>query len=342
MTAVSSVAQGRLLEQRVASYFQHHGYRVLTNQILVGRSERRHEVDVLARKSDALTEFAVAIECKAWNTPIEKDVVTKLHYVMDDLGLHKGIIVSLAGSRAGADTAAQRHGIEIWGSEELRRRLGEDIFAASASSQVHTGGRMILGWPFASDAAAAQKVIGDLGRGRFGMRTLETLVWFAPLWVPAYVLHLTVAQPHVRRMRQRIASVALANTYDALAGQCLGRAHHAPVELAAGSITVLNPVLRESTVTGGIRKAVETRRKVTSAAAIQRHDAQLTAAGLPTPLHDVSIDHVTLTHLPVYAGLLRSDQDRIVAVSARTGAVDQQLSAVLTSKISYLRSASRT
>lgn len=80
MTSGSSAAQrGRALEQQVAAYFASHGYHVETDRVLVGRSGGRHEIDVLGDKSDALTSFRVAVEYKAWNSPIEKDVVSKLH-----------------------------------------------------------------------------------------------------------------------------------------------------------------------------------------------------------------------------------------------------------------------
>ena len=85
---------GRQLEQRVAAFFATNGYATRCNEILEGRSGGRHEIDVLAEKSDALTTYRVAVECKAWQQPIEKDVVSKLHYVLSDLGLSKGIVVS--------------------------------------------------------------------------------------------------------------------------------------------------------------------------------------------------------------------------------------------------------
>ena len=181
---------------------------------------------MLAEKSDAPAPFRVAIECKAWNTPIEKDVVSKLHYVLNDLGLNKGVIVSLAGSRSGADTAAASLGIDIWGPDELRHHLGETVFAdiaaaGAAPSRPGPGpgsGRMLTGWPFTADPARAHQLATDAGKGRLGLRTLETLTWFAPVWVPAYLVSLTVVQATVRRMRHHVTSTAAATVYDALEG----------------------------------------------------------------------------------------------------------------------------
>ncbi|MGH9892704.1 MAG: restriction endonuclease, partial [bacterium] len=89
--------KGRLLEERIATFLAGNGYSTKQNVFLEGRSGGRHEIDVLAEKDDGITTFRLAVECKAWNTPIEKDVVSKLAYVMTDLGLNKGIVVSLKG-----------------------------------------------------------------------------------------------------------------------------------------------------------------------------------------------------------------------------------------------------
>lgn len=109
----------------MAEYFRSHGYEARCNEVLEGRSGGRHEIDVLAEKSDPLTTYRVAVECKAWKQPIKKDVVSKLNYIVGDLGLNKGIIVSLSGWRSGADRTAVDLGIDLWGPDELRRHLGD-------------------------------------------------------------------------------------------------------------------------------------------------------------------------------------------------------------------------
>lgn len=334
----------------MAAYFAGHGYHVETNKVLVGRSGGRHEIDVLAEKFDALTSFRVAVECKAWASPIEKDVVSKLHYVMNDLGLHKGVVISLAGTRSGADVAASSLGIDVWGPDELRHHLGETVFADVASSNVaddgrpsaggHGGpGRLITGWPFHTDPQRAHQLAADAGKGRFGLRSLETLIWFAPVWVPAYLLHLTIAQPSRGRLHHRVTSSSVVNLYDGLEGDFAGQALAPPVELPAHGARVLQPVRRETQVHSALRKAVEARHKVTSPAAIERHDAGLTALGLSVPVRSLSIDHTSLVHLPVYVGLLRREQDRIVAVDAVRGAISDPLSRLLTGQIAHLRRA---
>lgn len=64
-------ATWRNLEQRVAQYFQQHGYTARTNHKERGRSGLVHEIDVFAEKRDAAGTHRVVAECKAWRSPIE-------------------------------------------------------------------------------------------------------------------------------------------------------------------------------------------------------------------------------------------------------------------------------
>jgi hypothetical protein len=198
---------------------------------------------------------------------------------------------------------------------------------------------MITGWPFTADRGRAQQLATDAGKGRFGLRSLETLTWFSQLWVPAYLLEMTVAQPSTHRMRQRVTSNLSVNVYDALEGRFLHRSPGLPIELRTNDVLALKPIRRETQIHAPLRKAVEARQKVTSTAAIERHNANLASLGIPTPVHSVSIDHTSLVHLPVYVGLLQRDQDRIIAVDGLTGAVSDRLSHLLTGQLAHIRAA---
>ena len=307
---------------------------------MTGRSGGRHEIDVLAEKSDPLTSFRIAVECKAWHAPVEKDVVSKLHYVMNDLGIHKGLVVSLAGVRSGAQTAAAELGIDVWGPEELRHHLGDSVFADVADTVPARGvGHLALGWPFRTAAADAERRIRDEGNGRFGLRTLEPITWFAPLWLPAHITRLTVAQPQNKRLRkQQITSIGVTNLYDALSGTFLSHLAGQPVELPLGDVVALKPLQRTSQLQGSLRKAVEARQKVSAPSAIERHDANLRRFGLPLPCVGVTVDGTDLVYLPVFAGLLQAQgQDRLVAVNGVDGSFAPSLSHVLTSQLAHVR-----
>jgi hypothetical protein len=336
----SSAERGRRLEHDVGAFFHRNGYVVRLNQVMQGRSGGRHEIDVLAEKSDALTNFRVAIECKAWGSPIEKDVVSKLHYVMGDLGIHKGIVVSLAGARSGAETAARELGIELWGRDELRRHLGEAVFTDIAGTMPKGGpeGTAGYGYPFRTSSEAAEQLIRSAGKGRLGLRTLEAVVWFAPLWVPTYAIRLTVAQPQVKRLRTRLTSSVVDNTYEAISGEFIGQVAPGVSEVQLGTVRALKPLRRDVQVHGDIRRAMEARVRVSSPAAVQRHENTLRGLGVPTPCQSVSIDNTSVVFLPVFAGALQaSGADRIVAVSGFSGTISERLSRILTANLAHVR-----
>lgn len=119
-----TTAKGSGLELRIEAYFKLTGYAAERNVIREGRSGAPHEIDVLASKNDGVTDVTIAIECKAWDTPIEKDVISKLSMELGDLAINKGIVVSLNGWTTGAELTAKQLGIELWGRDEIRDRLG--------------------------------------------------------------------------------------------------------------------------------------------------------------------------------------------------------------------------
>lgn len=329
---------GRRLEQEIAAFFTAHGYATACNQVIEGRSGGRHEVDIVAEKSDALTTYRVAIECKAWQTPVEKDVIAKAHYVVADLGLSKAIVVSLAGCRAGAERAARELGVEIWGPDELRRHLGE---AAVSALAVPASTNRVLTWTVSVSVpqSAAEQLLRTSGKGRFNLRTLETLVWMSDVWLPAYCMRLTVAQPEVKHFKTRLRSATVDNVYDALSGTYLGGVPkvtwtQTPVERRA----TLPTTIRDSRVHASIRKAVDAYNRVTSAAAVSRHAGNLALLGIPTPCEAVTVDQTSLVHLPYYAGILEADgRQRVVAVSGWRGTIDEAASEALTANLALVR-----
>lgn len=330
---------GSRLERTVADFFAGSGYVTRCNEVLDGRSGGRHEVDVLAEKSDALTTFRVAIECKAWQQPIEKDVVSKLHYVVGDLGLSKGIVVSLAGWRSGAVRTAADLGIELWGPDELRRHLGDSAVGELGVPPAGQSSTLSTGYAFTMTREQAERVIRSAGKGRLGLRTLERLVFLTPLWLPVHCVRVTTAQPEVKRSKTRLRSTTVDNLYEAISGSCLGRVPRPFVPVQIEQRLALPPSVRDTKVHSSLRKAFSNYEKVSSPAARERHARNLTELGLNTPCASLSIDSTTLVHLPYFAGLLEADgQQRLVAVVGHTGRPSEAVSQVLTANLSHVRS----
>lgn len=332
-----ATALGRGLEQRVAAFFGDHGYQVGCNAFIEGRSGARHEVDVLAETTDALTTYRVAIECKAGQSPIEKDVVAKLHYILGDLGLNKGIIVALAGCRSGAATAAGELGIELWGPDEVRRHLGDHAVGelGVAPSQVTT--TTTWGYGFMATPEAARASVVREGKGWFRLRTLEKLVWFASIWLPAYAVRLSVTVPETHRLQVRLRSMTLDNLYEAVEGRFIGSVTRTWDQLDINRDAVLPPSLRETKLHSTLRGAFDAYDRVTSPTAISRHGELLEALGVPAPCSALTIDRSSLVHLPYHVGVLASGAGhRAVAVSGSTGEIETDLSHTLTENLSRL------
>ena len=335
---MTTADRAQLLEERIGDHFTAHGYLVRRRVQAEGRSGGRHEIDVLAEKSDPLTTFRLAVECKAWGSPIEKDVVSKLSYILGDLGLNKGIVVALHGWRSGAEQAAAELGIDLWGPTELERCLGRALLSRL---EVGRPARLALGQPFTAPHEPALTRARIQGRGRLGLRTLEELVWFGQVWVPVYVLELTVASVGRRRGRERLLTTRVTNVYEAVSGTFLGpapmpQADAVEIDLSPGAIDV---GVRDVKVTGEIRRAFERWDDVQQAAAKQRHAEALAALGIPVPCRGVTVDGCALVYAPTYLGWLRGpSHERLVALSGLSGNVSEELSAVLTAHISHVRS----
>lgn len=323
----------------MAAFFESHGYSARCNAVLEGRSGGRHEVDVLVEKADALTTYRAAVECKAWQHPIEKDVVTKLHYVLSDVGLHKGIVVSLAGCRSGAQQAAEALGIELWGPDELRRHLGDAAVGAlavppAAVTQTHSWGLRVQ-----VPRDQAEVALRESGKGRFNLRVVEHLAWVSLLWLPVYCVRLNVVQPDTRRLRQQPRSTVVDNLYEAVSGEFLGTVRAVSWEqVQTDQRLSLRPALRDAKVHAALRKAVDSYARVSSPAAVERHATNLSLLGIPTPCHSIAIEETWLVHLPYYAGVLQAGhQERVAAVEAWSGTIAGTASRVLTANLAQLR-----
>lgn len=82
-----------------------------------GKSEVKHQIDVLTNFSDGLHNYKTAIECKYWNKNIDKDIVMKVAEIIEDAAINKGVIVSKKGFTPDAISYAKYKNI---GLVELR------------------------------------------------------------------------------------------------------------------------------------------------------------------------------------------------------------------------------
>lgn len=324
-----------MLEARIAAYFTSAGYGVRCNAVLAGRSGGSHEIDVLAEKTDSLMTVKVMVECKAWDRPIEKDVISKVDYVLKDLGLNKGIIVSLNGWRSGALQAATELGIDLWGPAELRLQLGAPVVA-----DLNVGSRTpqeAAGYPFFANRELAEQRIYSSGKALFGLRTVETVSWVRPVWLPAYRARVTVSRLVKQALpREKVVNSSLMTGYDGVTGHLIQLPATPPtsIDISSGA---LNPKLKPTQISSAIETQVKTYRKLRQAVAVQRAATQLAELGIPTPFHSCAVEGIDLVFLPIYLGLLESSgRSRLVAVSGVAGEIREAMGTRLTGQLSHV------
>src|SRR5919109_689229 len=105
----------RQLAGAVGDYLAARGYRVSRGVNLRGRSGARHEIDVLAERSDEVTSYRLMVQCAGAGAPIDDNVVAGAHMAMVDTGMSKAIVVSTKGWRIDVHAHAGRLGVDLWG-----------------------------------------------------------------------------------------------------------------------------------------------------------------------------------------------------------------------------------
>lgn len=340
MATVATPPAWRELEAQIGAYFTANGYDTQLNVIREGRSAGRHEMDVFAIKSDGITSFAVMVECKAWNTPIEKDIVSKAAYVVSDLGLNKAIIVSLAGWRTGAQQAAKELGIDLWDATDLEQRLGQ-IAVAQLKGAVATPQRHVIGPLPVMSLEEGERQLDKQRSGLFGK---EELVWWQLVWAPFYLFEIRLSETEKRLLgKDRLKSRTLMNLYNALSGGF--HLTHDATATPLGEIVaehVIPARVRDRAIAAELQKACKRLAELVSQNARQRQAAKVKALGLPLPFTSMTVDATSEVAWPYYLGLLRrGEKERLVAVDAVRERMSDHMTTTLTEHHSYVVDALR-
>lgn len=333
--AMTTPPAWRELEAQIGAYFAANGYDTQLNLVREGRSGGRHELDVFAVKSDGITSFEVMVECKAWNTPIEKDIVSKAAYIVSDLGLNKAIIVSLAGWRTGAERAARELGIDLWDATDLEQKLGQVVVAQLKGAAATPQRRIVGPLPVMSKEEGARQ----LDKQRSGLLGKEELAWSQLAWAPFYLFEIRLSETERRLLgKDRLKNRMIMNLYNALSGGF--HLPHDPIAMPLGEIAaehVIPARVRDRAIAAELQKACKRLTELVSQNARQRQAAKIKALGLPLPFTSMSIDATSDVAWPYYLGLLsRGDKERVVAVDAVRGRVSDHVTTTLTEHHSYV------
>lgn len=327
----------RNLEQRVAQYFEHNGYSARVNVRQPGhRTGLVHEIDVLAEKRDAAGVHRVAVECKAWRSPIEKDVVYKLEGVMRDAGFTKGLIVSVGGLHAGARVAAEQAHIEVWGPDEIRHHLGEEALAGLPLRVPDTA----LGVDIDIDPFEAERAIRKVRSGFAGIGS-EDVASINLVWIPCVEFQLAITRLRPGLIRAREELIRRWVLFEALTGRLIGAREQAR---SFSTVELEGPVVRQqrsaAQLVAEIRKTIRNHERAKSDAALARRQEALNAVGLPGATREFAVEDENDVFVPIYVGTLRRNaSERFVAIHAGTGARIEVVEQALHEKVDVLRRA---
>ncbi len=318
--------KGRKLEDLIAKFFAINGYKVNKNILLEGKSGGKHEIDVLAEKSDEITKIRIMVECKAWNKPIEKDVVSKVSFVKQDLGLDKAIIVSLAGWRVGAEKAAKEMGIELWGREHLEKILGKVTLLQLEEIEFT---KTAVGFPLYVTLEEVKNKIEKKASGFFGLWK-EEIEKISLIWIPCYIFELLFSKPE-GFLSTTIKAVKRWNIYEALTGRCIYYSETEPVVQDISIQKTLQPLVKESHIKKEIEKTLKKFLEVVRYTSKEKYGMKLSKFCIPRDVVSVEIIKTKSVFRPFYAGILRkNDRRRVVAVDGVNGEIHEIMSDVLT------------
>lgn len=333
-----ALEKGHELESKIEKFFQINGYRTRRNVVLEGRSGGKHEIDILAEKSDGVTVFRLMVECKAWDRPIEKDVVSKVSYVLRDLGLDKAIIVSLKGWRIGAEKSAKELGIELWGRDEIEDRLGKIALAELETIEFK---KVIKAIPLQIGLEYVNPLVESESKGFIGFGR-EEIVWTRLVWLPSYLFQISCSREE-GVIRKSIKTIKVWNIYEAITGSWFSRFENKPLLEEIEVENVIQARIKPVKIKNNITKILEKYLEVITPKAKQRYGKRLENMGIPLPVVSVNIDNISEIFYPFYISLLRKDEkERFVVIDGVDGNVNKRVASALTSNLSYIKESLRT
>ena len=94
------------------SDYSTHEYTLYHRKAYTGlKTGNSHEIDLSFETTIGSMKLLILIECKYYRRRVGKEIVEALHAKLDDIGAHKGVIVTTAGFQKGALNAAKAYGI---------------------------------------------------------------------------------------------------------------------------------------------------------------------------------------------------------------------------------------
>lgn len=115
---------GNKLEETVGRIFADKGYQISLRQKLIGRSQQRHEIDVVAKSG----QVSIAIECKNYSEDRKIGIEEIRNFIekLNDLGIHQGYFITNTDFSYDARNYAKNgtdKQIELWDNSKLKEQI---------------------------------------------------------------------------------------------------------------------------------------------------------------------------------------------------------------------------
>ena len=321
-----------MFEHVVDALFRSHGYQTQTNVVVVGRSGARHEIDVLAFRSDGLLEARIGVECKNWAQPIDTAVVARARLMCDDLGLGQMIIACPGGATPAARTTAAGMGIPIWDRPELETRLGASTLAALGPAPVDITRH---GVPRRVASDRAERTLRTGGRGLFGLGR-ERVQWIGNAWIRLFEARFGCGER--TGIRQRLHVRPVYSVYESLGGTALWTDARAIAydEISTDAAPTLPSAVTRHTLEAELERIITRGHGLVQAAARERHDATCAQFLIPQATH-VTIDEVVTVEWPITVAIFDDRRGRrAIVVDGVSGRVDEALGEQCTANMQIL------
>ena len=103
----------KLFSKELEKHVDLANFRIFHNKRYSGKSGHRHQIDVSAEFKIAGVKILIVIECKLYKRNVGIDDIMELTTRLDDIGAHKGVLVTTIGFQAGAAKMARSRGIAL-------------------------------------------------------------------------------------------------------------------------------------------------------------------------------------------------------------------------------------
>lgn len=115
-------------QEKAAAFFRSLGMNAQTN-INVQGVRTSHDVDVLVKSRHVGFEVTWIVECKCWQTPVNKLHVLALRQIVTETGADRGILLSESGFQVGAKEAASLTNVHLRSLAESQAEAGAEVIA---------------------------------------------------------------------------------------------------------------------------------------------------------------------------------------------------------------------